>query len=608
MMPWLIIIPIAAGLAVLLLPSRIKGLAEAIALLVSACVFVLAGMLFFRVPLSWSCGGSLLLRLDKLSGFILPAAGLFGILIVLYSLKYMAGHPRLKEYYAYLLITLGGTNGVLLADNLLLLLVFWGLVGITLYMLVGVGGASAAPAAKKTFLIVGGSDALMLLGLAIVWLHTGVFRMSESSLPLDNGLLILAFLCLLSAAFAKAGAMPFHTWIPACAESAPVPVMALLPASLDKLLGIYLLVRISLQMFKVLSNPALSIILMALGAITVLAAVMMALIQHRMKKLLSYHAVSQVGYMVLGIGTGVPIGIVGGIFHMLNHAIYKACLFLTSGAVERKCGTDELDKLGGLVKVMPLTFISFLIAALAISGIPPLNGFVSKWMIYQGIIESGRGGGPAGSLWVIWLIAAMFGSALTLASFMKLLFAVFLGKGERADEKRNEVGWMMWVPMMTLAFLCVLFGVFAYSLPLKRILAGVVPGLGPVQDWLGWWSPGLATGLIVIGLVLGALIYRLGTVAKFRESVPYIGGERNFPPRNRVTGTDFYGTIRDLPVLRVMYRLAGKGVFDIYTVLTGVTFYCIDFLRSLHTGILSVYLTWAVFGLLILTLVLLGSG
>ena len=155
---------------------------------------------------------------------------------------------------------------------------------------------------------------------------------------------------------------------------------------------------------------------------------MMALVQHDLKRLLGYHAVSQVGYMVLGIGTGSPVGIAGGLFHMLNHAIYKSCLFFGGGAVEKSAGTTDLENLGGLARSMPVTFGTFLVASLAISGVPPLNGFASKWMIYQGIIESARGGGH---LWVLWLVAAMFGSALTLASFMKVVHAVFLGQPSR---------------------------------------------------------------------------------------------------------------------------------------------------------------------------------
>lgn len=183
-------------------------------------------------------------------------------------------------------------------------------------------------------------------------------------------------------------------------------------------------------------NQAMNTVLMITGSITIVAAVMMALIQHDLKKLLGYHAVSQVGYMVLGIGTGNPLGIAGGLFHMVNNAIYKSCLFLSGGAVEKRTGTTNLEKLGGFAKIMPISFVTFLIASLAISGVPPLNGFASKWLIYQGIIETVRNGGY---LWVLWLVAAMFGSALTLASFMKLTHAVFLGQPSKAVNRISHI-------------------------------------------------------------------------------------------------------------------------------------------------------------------------
>jgi formate hydrogenlyase subunit 3/multisubunit Na+/H+ antiporter MnhD subunit len=201
----------------------------------------------------------------------------------------------------------------------------------------------------------------------------------------------VAFLALVTAAFAKAGAMPFHSWVPDSGEKAPAPVAAFLPAALDKLLGIYLLARIVLSVFQL--NAEMRTLLMVIGAGSILAAVMMALVQHDMKRLLSYHAVSQVGYMVLGIASGVPVAIAGGLFHMLNNVLYKSCLFLCAGAVEKQAGTTDLDRLGGLAKAMPITFISCLIAATAISGIPPMNGFTSKWMIYQGLVDSGKTGG-----------------------------------------------------------------------------------------------------------------------------------------------------------------------------------------------------------------------
>ena len=245
----------------------------------------------------------------------------------------------------------------------------------------------------------------MLLGIILIWLkvssETSILSLSMDriSIPLVGGVAIGAYLCLAIAAFAKAGAMPFHTWIPDMSKTTPTSVTAFLPGSLDKLLGIYFLARISMNLFVM--NEAMCLVLLIIGAITIIGGVMMALVQHDMRRLLSYHAVSQAGYMVLGIGTGNPIGIAGGIFHMLNNAIYKYGLFLSAGAVEHRAKTTALDKLGGLARVMPITFVTCVIAALSISGIPPFNGFVSKWMVYQGVIEmsgSGIGGQVMDSL------------------------------------------------------------------------------------------------------------------------------------------------------------------------------------------------------------------
>ena len=154
----------------------------------------------------------------------------------------------------------------------------------------------------------------------------------------------------------------------------------------------------------------------------------MALVQHNYKRLLGFHAVSQVGYMILGFGLGSAIGIAAGLFHMINNALYKSGLFLSAGCVEYRTGKEDIDDLGGLSKVMPVTFIASLVFAMSISGIPPFNGFASKWMIYQGIIDFGSGSGLPNKLWVIWLGSAVLGSALTLASFIKFIGGIFLGR------------------------------------------------------------------------------------------------------------------------------------------------------------------------------------
>jgi len=535
---------------------------------------------------------------DPLSVFVGGFVLFFFALTFIYSLGYF---PRKREgwlaYNLNLIFTLLASLGIVFANNLILLAVFWGFAGLTLYLLIGFGQKDRTPAtAKKAFIIIGGTDAFMLLGIAFIWSLTGSLDITRLQVPLNNHVAIWAYLCLGAAALAKAGAMPFHTWVPDTAEDAPTPVVAFLPASLDKLVGIYFLARISMDVFVMSSG--MNTLLMFLGSLTIIAAVMMALVQHDFKRLLGYHAVSQVGYMILGIGTANPIGIAGGLFHMLNNAIYKSCLFLSGGVVEKKVGTTDLDKLGGLAKTLPITFAAFLVSALAISGVPPLNGFASKWMIYQGIIDAGKAGG---NLWIIWLMAAMAGSALTLASFMKMAHAIFLGQPSATTkaiaQKRDEAGPLMLIPIVTLAVLSVLFGVFVYSLVVKPFLA---PALG-VLSFSGIWYANLAAGLLVIAVLAGLGIYCLGTIAKPRTTKIFIGGEdAEKNPQMRLSGTEFYNSIQEIGILKLIYRMAERKVFDIYECGIKLTFGFNRILSHLHNGVLSTYLSWSLLGMGIL--------
>ncbi len=544
-----------------------------------------------------------LFRFDNLSNFVGLFIAIFSLLIILYSFAFMRGRKGLVRYYSYIILTLAASLGTVFSNNLILFMVFWGFLGLLLYLLIGFGQkARTSYTAKKTFIIVGGADAFMLLGLAFIWHLTGTLQMDKISIALNSKPAIWAYLCLAAGAFAKAGAMPLHSWIPDTAEDAPTPVTAYLPASLDKLLGIYFLARISLDMFQM--NAAMNTVLMAVGSFTIVAAVMMALIQHDLKRLLGYHAVSQVGYMVLGIGTGNPIGIAGGLFHMLNNAIYKSCLFLSAGAVEKRAGTTDLEKLGGFAKIMPVTFITFLIASFAISGVPPFNGFASKWMVYQGVIETAKSGGY---LWIIWLVAALFGSALTLASFMKLIHAVFLG--QPSTEVRctkydvRETSPVMYIPQVFLAALCVIFGVFAYRVPLRLF---IFPSLAQRIVLFGMWNANLAAALLLAGVILGIIIYLLGTISGARETGVFIGGEvLSDHPDMRLSGTQFYNTIQDIRPLRDIYGLAEKKAFDIYDIGRKITFGFNKALSYLHNGILSTYLAWCLLGMGILFYILL---
>lgn len=542
-------------------------------------------------------------KLDSLNGFIVLAIALFSALILIYSWRFMKGRDGGLRYYTYILLTAASSIGVAFSNNLVLLAILWGFLGLTLYLLINTAKDDVSSIAKKTLIIIGGTDALMLLGIAIIYYISGTMQIDKIRIALDGNLQFLpiaAYFCIAIACFAKAGLMPYHTWVPDCAEKAPVPVVAYLPASLDKLLGIYLLARLSLDLF--ILNQAINMFLMLIGAVTIIAAVMMALVQHNMKRLLGYHAVSQVGYMVLGIGTGTPIGIAGGLFHMLNNSIYKQALFLGAGNVEQKAGTTELDNLGGLSKTMPLTYLCCLVASLSISGIPPFNGFVSKWMIYQGLIEKlsfDRGN----LILILCLAAAMVGSGLTLASFMKLLHATFLGqrKNGPAKKRASEAPWQMWFPCVVLAAICVLFGVFANQLPLKHF---ILPAVGGVS-FIGSWYAGLSTLLIVIGLLLGLFIFKLKAIKPLmRQDAPFVGAEGVESGENRVSGTEFYNTIKEFRGLAGIYAKAEKGYFDIYEQGKSLVFGIGRFFQFLHNGVLPTYLVWTLLGMVALFFVL----
>ena len=603
----LIVIPLIAGVLCCCIPNKWGMVSAAIATLTGIYTLFLVWPLFKAGEQIYQYSNWLFFRLDGSNSFILLATVVFGVLIVVYSLGYTKGSSFQSKYYMYILWTIGASCGALLASEFILLLIFWGFLGITLYQLTGISGPDAAGAAKKTFIIIGGSDSILIMGVALLWLIRHTTQMHGAPVELTGPLSYTAFFCFVIAAFAKAGAMPFHSWVPDCGEKAPASVAAFLPASLDKLLGIYFLIRI-IGIFKM--NGITSGILAFIGAATILLAVMMALVQHDLKRLLSYHAVSQVGYMILGISTGTPIGLAGGMFHMLNNALYKSCLFLCAGSIEKRIGTTDMDKLGGLVKTMPLTFFACLICSLSIAGIPPLNGFASKWMIYQGLIEASKSGNI---LWILWLTAAMLGSALTLASFSKLLHAAFLRKPspEVTAAKPREVEFTMLVPMLLLTLSCIVFGI-RYIVPLNQF---IIPALSSPLSFSGKWFVGSATLMLFVALIAGFLFYLLGTAKKPRECKTYIGGEyidevyiadtAMNPTRDvEVTGVDFYQTVRDMNPFKTLYSWAEKKAFDLYDVGIGIIFYFVEALRKAHNGVLPRYLTWFLAGLILISALL----
>lgn len=603
-----VLLPLLLALFSFLLPQRVKWLREIISVLGAALfayiAFVFFGQkeLFYTLP--WLGHGiDFELRLYQFSQFILLALGAVVFLITLYSTVKTAGNPRNREYYGYVFLTAAMASGAILANNFVPLVFFWEGLLITLYALINLGGKNAHRTAVKSFIIGGFCDFCMILGIAILWAQTGTLRMSDIEV-VPHGLTAVSFFLMLIGAMGKAGAMPFHTWIPDAAIDAPVTVMAFIPGALEKLLGIYLLVRITLDFFKLEINSPFCITLMIIGAATIVLAVFMALIQKDLKRLLSYHAVSQVGYMILGIGTAVPIGIIGGIFHMINNVIYKSGLFLAAGSVEHQTGTTELKKLGGLYRVMPFTALGFLVCAAAISGIWPLNGFVSKEMVFHGSYETG---------YTIFTIAAWVGAILTFASFLKAGHAVFFGPRNPESPPVKENKSPIYLPILFLAALCVVFGVYNW-IPLKFFLEPILSGHLPAGETLNFTGHALALFNPIALISMGCLLIALGL---------HIYGLKRGGNKAYLVSEP----IHHLPVLNTIYDWAEARVFDLYE--QGIKFLqalsrflfkfvdrpidffyekivgtvgrtCIGILKAAHNGFYANYLAWTIGGLVLI--------
>jgi formate hydrogenlyase subunit 3/multisubunit Na+/H+ antiporter MnhD subunit len=612
----IIIIPVLTGLLLFFVPEKLRTFKAIVSLLISILIFYLtiiiyradvtafklneifgrSGINVFGLDILQAARKYLTFNSDNLSKLIILFISIFAVLILLYSIAYIKA-GRVKNYYPYFLISLGCSLGAVLSDNLLLFLVFWGILGITLYKLISGRDEESSATAKKTLILIGASDSIMIIGIAIIWRITGTLNISSLSIPTVNTIQVIAFLALLIGSFTKAGAFPFHTWVPDYAKNASASSTAYLPASLDKLLGIYFLARITTKIF--ILNEWLTFLLLLIGAITIIVAVMMALVQHNYKRLLGYHAVSQVGYMIIGFGLGSMIGVAAGLFHLINNAIYKSGLFLSAGCVEYRTGKEEIDDLGGLSKTMPVTFIASLVFALSISGVPPFNGFASKWMIYQGIIDFGNGAAIANKLWVVWLGLAVLGSALTLASFVKFIGGIFLGRRRTEFESVREVPPLMYLPMVVLALLCVVFGVAATNLIVPKLF---MPVSGKFQ-FTGFWDSTFVSFLVIISFVLGILIYLASGIKKFRIDDSFIGGEKT-QDQSSYPAPEYYKTISEFGFFSWMYKKAEEKWFDIYDLAKQFVLWVSHQFSEAHTGVLPGYILWVFAGLIIMLLIM----
>jgi NADH-quinone oxidoreductase subunit L len=588
-----IAIPIISGIAALLLPKHAR---EGLAFLAAALTLVLGVSMSGHetiISLPWGGFGiDFQLRLYHFSAFILAAAAGFGFLVTLYSLYFMRNREKSNQYYGYLLISLGMVNGAVLADNLVLMLFFWeGLLG-TIFGLIAIGNKGAFRSAIKAFILIGVSDVLMMAGIGMTGWLAGTLTTSRIHLPLNSTIACVAFILLAIGATSKAGSLPFHSWIPDAAVDAPLPFMALMPAALEKLLGIYFLARITLDIYSLQRGSVMSTALMVLGVVTILIAVMMALVQKDYKRLLSYHAISQVGYMILGIGTAVPVGIVGGIFHMINHAMYKSCLFLTGGSVESQTGTTDLGKLGGIGRRMPVTFGCFIVAAAAISGVPPFNGFFSKELVYDGALECH---------WIFYA-GALLGSFLTAASFLKLGHAAFLGRNDGLS-KVKEAPLSMLVPMIVIAGGCVLFGV-ANTLPIDNLIVPIIGAQRAAGHHFSGAPENIFLVIMTVTVLLAAYVnhmYGVGKTGKGVGAVDHIHYAPMFHPIYERAERGFFDPYDiGMMIVQGVARLSwwiDRGNDWLYNVAAvKVTCYFSGSIRLLHNGSYATYILWTAIG------------
>jgi multicomponent Na+:H+ antiporter subunit D len=377
------------------------------------------------------------IALDGFSLFMLMAIQLVSLCVGLYSINYMEHYGAKANYYALLLVMVAGMNGLVLSQDLFNVYIFLEVAAVASYALVAYGlGAEELEASFKYLMLSVVASAAILVSIAILYGMTGALGFDEVAAGLRilnaNVVVGVAAAMFLMGFGLKAALIPFHAWLPDAHPSAPAPISAILSGLLIKVSGVYAMTRI---FFRVLGmTPALSQIMMWLGAVSIVLAAFLALGQTDMKRMLAYSSISQVGYVVLGIGLGTPLGVAGGLFHLFNHAIAKSLLFLTSGSVQQATGTRNLDEMGGLAKRMPWTAGTNLIGSLSIAGVPPLGGFWSKLVIIIALIQSGES-----ALAVIAVLA----SVLTLWYYLILQRKAFFGKlSERWTHVKEAQFWM----------------------------------------------------------------------------------------------------------------------------------------------------------------------
>ncbi len=432
----------------------------------------------------WFSAGSLDVnlgvRVDGLTAVMLVVVTTVALLVQVYSTGYMNGDPGYGRYFAHMCLFTTSMLGLVLADNLFQMFIFWELVGLCSYLLIGFWfhKPSAAAAAKKAFIVTRIGDLGLLAAVLLIWQQAGTFDVAAIQEWATSGepegyIVTLFALGVFAGAAGKSAQFPLHVWLPDAMEG-PTPVSALIHAATMVAAGVYLVARF-FPVFEA-SHDAAQVVAW-IGAITALIAATIALVQTDFKRVLAYSTVSQLGYMMLALGT---FGYVAAIFHLFTHAFFKALLFLGSGSVNHATNTFDMRKMGGLKKYMPVTYWTFLIGSLSLAGIFPLAGFWSKDEILLDAWRHDR------ALWVIGVSVAF----MTAFYMFRAIFLTFHGEyrgGEPVDHHDedshfhgdplhpHESPWNMKGPLIVLSFPAIAAGWLAYDHLFKDFINGALP-------------------------------------------------------------------------------------------------------------------------------------
>ena len=551
-------------------------------------------------------------------GYEIDALGVFFALIVvftilmsvIYSIRYMDRDDDIYNYYTLLLMMSGSVLGLVLTGDIFNMFI---MVEIMTFTAVGLtcfrNRSFGALEAGFKYLVIGSMGSSMtLLGIALLYAQCHTLNMAQLASILVNNTTptsVLALALMFVGLGVKAYIVPFHMPAADSYAVAPTSVSMVFSGMVNKA-GVYAIIRLVYILFNTMDKGSIQVLITAFGAVTMFVGVTMALAQHDFKRLLAFHSISQIGYVITAIGLGSALGVTAGLFHALNHTLFKGLLFLCAGAVLSATGTTNLDKLGGLSKKMPKTTFCFLVGAFSIAGMPPFNGFASKWMVYQAAFEKAVSGGHI--YYAFITVIAVVVSVMTLASFIKVTQAVFFGQCPVELQKTEEVPFSMRLPMWIMSALCLLVGVF-YNFVNKWFLApatnAVLNATNYIDKMMGagyaaeagveniqvapaafsFWNP--LTWLVLFVVVFAAVAIVILTGKKSRGAVlettevvdgkygTFFGGEA--APFSHVAGSDlFWGFKKDW-----------KGYFG--------------FMDKLHSGIVNDYALWVVVALAIVT-------